>query len=154
MLDVLALATVCCPEVAPTTMRAIVQYESRTNPLAIHINGPVRLSRQPATLSEAVETAHRLTAAHLNFDSGLGQINSENVRRFHASWEEVFKPCSNLALSARILTPCYTRTLPTHHQQQRLAMALSCYNTGNYHDGFNNGYVENVYRTAAHSMRR
>lgn len=147
MLDVIALAFLCCPEVAPETMSAIVLHESRANPYAIHVNGPATLSRQPTSAAEAIEVARRLDAAGLNFDSGLGQVNSANVRKFGASWDQVFSQCGNLRLAARVLKDCYTRA-PGRDPQDRLASALSCYNTGDYTSGFANGYVRAVYAAA------
>jgi len=148
MIDVLALSLLCCPEVAPQTMSAIVSFESRGNPYVIHINGPARLSRQPVTADEAIELAGRLAAAGLNFDAGLGQLNSTTVRQLGASWSEVFRPCRNLQLAARVLIPCYVHAGSDGSEQDRLSRALSCYNTGNYTRGFDNGYVRRVYEAA------
>ena len=152
MLDVLALAALCVPDIAPLTMDAIVRRESRSLPYSIQINGPWHLSRQPATLEEAVEIAERLHARGLNFDSGLGQLNSANVSQLGASWRQVFTPCTNIQLVARILKACFIRARVTEPNAQRaLASALSCYNTGNAVRGFTNGYVQSVYASAAHS---
>jgi len=38
-MNFLALAIVCAPMVAPTTLQAIVKTESNFNPYAINING-------------------------------------------------------------------------------------------------------------------
>ena len=152
MLDVLALAALCVPDVAPLTMAAIVRHESRAQPYAIQINGPWHLSRQPSTLEEAVEISGRLYAKGLNFDSGLAQLNSVNVSRLGASWRQVFTPCTHLQLAARVLKGCFMRQRETEPSAQRaLASALSCYNTGNAVRGFTNGYVRSVYASAAHS---
>lgn len=149
MINLLALALMCVPDVAPETMAAVVRHESDAAVYAIQINGPVRLSRQPATLDEAVDIAQRLQAQGLNFDAGLGQINSHNVSKFGATWAQIFDPCTNLQLSARVLKACYAgAAMPGRNPQQALGMALSCYNTGNYHAGFANGYVARVYAAA------
>ena len=151
MLDIIALSLMCVPEVAPETMAAIVRHESGASAYAININGAFRLTRQPTQLAEAVDIAQRLRARGLNFDAGLGQINSDNVAKFGATWAEVFDPCSNLKLAARVLKGCYTgATAPGRDPQRALAMALSCYNTGNYASGFSNGYVAAVYGAAIH----
>ena len=149
MLDVAAISLLCCPDVAPATMRAIVSYESRNNPFTITLNrAGVRLSRQPASAAEAVDVARRLSAAGINFDSGLAQVNSINVTRYGATWESVFDTCGNLRIAARILGTCYAHTPVTNAPQARLQGALSCYNTGNYTGGFANGYVVHVYHAA------
>lgn len=147
MIDVIALALACTPQVSPYTMSAIVTHESRVNPYVINVNGgAASLSRQPGNAIEAREVAVRLAAAGYNFDSGLTQINSENVRKFGVTWSEVFEPCANLRLGARVLLDCYVGAARMDADKQRaLARALSCYNTGNYHAGFGNGYVARVY---------
>ena len=58
MLDLLALAQECAPNVAPQTMAAIVSVESSKNPYAIGVVGG-RLERQPKSHQEAVATAFR-----------------------------------------------------------------------------------------------
>jgi len=151
MIDVIALSMVCCPEVAPQTMAAIVTYESRGNPFAIHLNGPAHLSRQPATAEEAIEVARRLERAGWSFDAGLGMLNNTTIRHLRASWVEVFTPCRNLQLAARVLIPCYLHAGSESGEQDRIARALSCYNTGTYTLGFDNGYVGRVYQAAPHT---
>ena len=149
MIDVFALAVMCTPNVAPETMQAIVRHESAANPYAINVNGPVTLSRQPQNAAEAIAIAERLAAEGHSFDSGLTQINSVNVRRFGVTWSTVFDPCQNLQLGARVLIDCYARASSSPTEVQRaLAMALSCYNTGNLSAGFDNGYVRRVYHAA------
>jgi type IV secretion system protein VirB1 len=154
MIDVIALAFLCYPQVAPETMSAVVKHESRANPYLIYINGPARLSRQPTSAEEAIEVARRLDAAGLNFDSGVGQINSSNVKKFDASWEEVFNPCGNLRLAERVLVDCYARAGSDGSEQDRLGRALSCYNTGDHKSGFANGYVQRVYAAARSDDKR
>ncbi len=44
----------CAPQVAPVTMMAIVKVESGGNPLALNVNGPQRLARQPGSKAGAV----------------------------------------------------------------------------------------------------
>ena len=150
MIDILALSLACVPDVAPSTMAAVVRHESDASVYAININGAVKLSRQPMNLAEAVDIAQRLQAKGLNFDAGLGQLNSENVVKFGASWQQVFDACVNLQLSARVLKGCYVgATAPGRDARRTLDMALSCYNTGNYSSGFTNGYVAGVYSAAA-----
>ncbi|CEH48928.1 putative lytic transglycosylase protein (fragment) [Xanthomonas citri pv. citri] len=84
-----------------------------------------------------------------NFDSGLGQINSTNVRKFGMAWTEVFEPCANLTAAARVLTECFVRASDGEpNDQAALRNALSCYNTGNFTRGHANGYIGRVERSA------
>jgi type IV secretion system protein VirB1 len=150
--SLLTLVSACAPGIAPQTMHAVVLHESRGAPFAISINGPHRLARQPASAAEAIATAERLHAQGFNFDSGLGQLNSANVARFGASWADVFDPCENVRLAARVLRDCYERSgAHAREPQARLAAALSCYNTGNPRAGYANGYVAAVYAAARRS---
>jgi type IV secretion system protein VirB1 len=147
--DILALAAICIPTVAPATVQAIVKQESAAKPFAINVNGPMKLERQPKTLGEAIATAKELHSRGFNFDVGLGQINIKNLEKYNVTWEEAFDSCGNLRLLARVLWGCYDGALKVSAtEQQALAKAFSCYNTGNYVTGFNNGYVGGIYSQA------
>jgi hypothetical protein len=131
-----ALARQCAPSVHPATLAAVVKTESSFRPYAININGSRQLPRQPANQAEAIATAEYLLANGYNFDSGLGQINSTNVRKFGMAWTEVFEPCANLTAAARVLTECFVRASDGEpNDQAALRNALSCYNTGNFTRG-------------------
>lgn len=149
MLEFLVLAQECAPTVAPQTMAAIVQTESRFNPLAIGVNGGTRLQRQPATKEEAVATAKALIKQGYNIDLGLGQVNSANLPKTGLSVEDAFDPCRNLAVAASILQGNYERARPKHDTEQAaLQAAFSAYNTGSMSRGFKNGYVQKVVANA------
>ena len=136
----------CAPDVAPSTMAAIVSVESRGNPYAIGVNRG-RQVRQPTNAAEAVAVARRLLALGANIDLGLGQINSSNLKWLGLSVEAAFDPCSNLAAAARVLTGNYRRAL-ARGIQSPLGAALSAYNTGSMQRGYRNGYVAKVYRAS------
>lgn len=143
------LAQQCAPSVHPSTLAAVVHTESGFRPYAININGARKLPRQPANSDEAIATAEYLLANGYNFDSGLGQINSANVRKFGMKWADVFEPCANLSAAARVLTECFVRASDGQlDQQTALRNALSCYNTGSFTRGHTNGYVGRVERSA------
>ena len=150
MLDVAvtlsSLLSQCAPQVAPSTLAAIVSVESRGNPYAIGVNRG-RQVRQPTSTAEAVALAKRLLARGANIDLGLGQINSSNLRWLGLSVEAAFDPCSNLAAAARVLTGNYRRAVALGIQAP-LGAALSAYNTGSMQRGYRNGYVAKVYRAA------
>ena len=141
-----ALLSQCAPEVAPSTLAAIVSVESGGNPLAIGVNRGSQV-RQPRTVAEAVATAKSLLARGANIDLGLGQINSNNLRWLGLSVEAAFDPCRNIAAAARVLTGNYRRAVSLGVSSP-LGAALSAYNTGSMHRGYGNGYVAKVYRAS------
>lgn len=145
-LDFPALAAQCAPGVHLDTLSAIVRHESGVNPFAIGINAKgVRLPRQPENKDEAVATANWLKSNGYNFDGGFGQVNVKNLDWLGMSVADLFDPCKNLAGAARVITDCYKRAEGRYTDQQAaLHAALSCYNTGNFRDGFSNGYVLKV----------
>lgn len=140
---ILGLASRCAPNVAPQTVAAIVQTESRGKPFALYVNG----SRQPApqvNAADAVATARRYVAAGYSVDLGLGQINSRNMRKLGLTWETVFDPCTSIAALGQILTQNYQSVANGRHPQAALRLAISLYNTGSTSRGFRNGYVAKV----------
>ena len=140
---IVALASQCAPSVAPETVLAIVQTESRGQPFALNVNG----GRQPARQSNAADAAaiaQRYVAAGYSVDLGLGQINSRNMRWLGLTWETVFDPCTNIASMGQVLTANYNAARPGRDPQSALRVALSMYNTGSQTRGFHNGYVAKV----------
>lgn len=140
---ILGLALQCAPSVAPQTVAAIVQTESRGRPLALYVNG----ARQPPAqlnAADAAATAQRFVAAGYSVDLGLGQINSRNMRKLSLTWETVFDPCANIAALGQILTQNYRAVADGRHPQTALRLAISLYNTGSTSRGFRNGYVAKV----------
>lgn len=145
MIDWLALLPVCAPQVHPETMTRLVKHESGGQPWIIGVNGTPRRRIQPTSKSEAIAAAKALRAAGINFDAGLGQLNSSNIARLGLSFEQVFDPCINLRISAQILQENYARALQrTPSSQAALGFALSAYNTGSFTAGISNGYVSKV----------
>ncbi len=144
-----ALALACAPAVHAHTARALVKVESSFNPWAIGVVGGA-LARQPRQRAEAIATAKALHAAGWNFSVGLGQINVGNFRRLGLTLESAFDPCTNLAAMQAVLGDCFDRAASTHQRAQRtLRQALSCYYSGNFSTGFQQGYVQRVVQTAA-----
>ena len=140
---ILALASQCAPNVAPQTVAAIVQTESRGRPFALNVNGGPQPPAQIDAASAAA-TAQRYTAAGYSVDLGLGQINSRNMRWLGLTWETVFDPCTNIAALGRVLTQNYSAAIAGRDPQTALRVALSLYNTGSSSRGFRNGYVAKV----------
>lgn len=141
-----SLLAQCAPEVAPSTLAAIVSVESGGNAYAIGVN-KWRKVRQPTNAAEAVATAKALLARGANIDLGLSQINSSNLRWLNLSVEAAFDPCQNLAAAARVLANNYRRAVSLGHSSP-LGAALSAYNTGSMQRGYRNGYVAKVYRAS------
>ena len=135
----------CAPNVAPTTMAAIVKTESGGNPLAININGDRKLVRPARSRAEATGWATWLVAHGYSVDLGLTQVNARHLPRLHANVGQMFDPCDNLKAGARILSENYAGASQRYGSgQQALRAAISAYNTGNYRAGFDNGYVAKV----------
>jgi len=97
-----ALLTACAPLVAPVTLAAVVQHESGGHPLAVHDNA-AGMSYRPRSEDEAVALAKGLIAQGHSVDLGLGQINSGNLAWLGQSVETIFKPCTNLAATQKVL---------------------------------------------------
>ena len=138
-----ALASQCAPTVAPATVLAIIQTESRGDPFALNVNGGRQPARQTSA-ADAAATARRYVAAGYSVDLGLGQINSRNMRWLGLTWETVFDPCTNVAALGRVLTANYNSAIAGRDPQSALRVALSMYNTGSQTRGFRNGYVAKV----------
>ena len=98
------LAAACAPGVAPDTLAAIAQTESRLHAFAIGINGPGGGAILATTRQAAIERAHALLRDGRSIDLGLMQINSRNLGWLGLSVEDAFDPCRNLAAGARLLT--------------------------------------------------
>lgn len=142
-MDLLGLAPVCAPAVHHNTLARLVQRESNFQPLAINLNGGLRLQRQPRNLAEAVATARELMRLGIDFDAGLAQINIKNWPSLGLDPVTVFDPCRNLKAAQDVLIDCFRRA-PARDPQAAALKALSCFNTGNHRDGFRNGYVTRV----------
>ena len=143
-MEFLALADQCASFVSPHTLEAIVKTESNFDPLKIGVNGGAKLQRQPVTVEEAVVTAQWLLANGYNIDLGLGQVNSSNLNRVGLSVTEAFDPCKNLKAAGTIFNNSFQAAMQQYPEDQALQVALSAYNTGNYVQGFRNGYVGKV----------
>lgn len=144
--ELAALALACAPNIHPVTLDALIRHESGARQYAIGVNRKGKaLPQQPHDLEAASQAAEKLIAESIDFDAGLGQINVRNWDWLGLSSTTVFDPCRNLAAAQTVLSDCYARALKDHQdQQQALRAALSCYNTGDFHRGFANGYVGKV----------
>ncbi|ARL04295.1 lytic transglycosylase domain-containing protein [Burkholderia pseudomallei] len=150
-----ALIVSCAPLVSPVTMGKLVRVESSGHLFAVSDDGPANLpwrqrkrmlrSFTPSTMPEAVAIARRLHDTGHLFGVGPAQVSSRNFARFGLSIEAALDPCTNLRVGSQILTAFYLdarRTRPD--PAEAVLAAISAYNTGNFVDGFYNGYVNKV----------
>lgn len=93
----------------PILYQAIIHTESRANPLAFGWTDHrgQRHSWSAPTQEDATLFLHRLLQTQRNFDSGLTQINVQNVPRLTKQLGihplQILDPCTNLTMSAIIL---------------------------------------------------
>jgi hypothetical protein len=135
-------------EVAPETIDAVIRVESGGNPLAVNVNGLPRSLRvpKPSNLDEAAQIAEAFIEAGYTVDMGLMQINSRNLGPLGLSVRSVFDPHINMRAGCSILAGNYDRAVGRFGPgQQALLAALSAYNTGNFSDGFRNGYIRRYF---------
>jgi type IV secretion system protein VirB1 len=138
----------CAANIAPATLEAVIQVESRGDPLLLHVNGlGAARPRQPLNAKEAAQLARRYIAQGYSVDLGLMQVNSRNLAALGYTVEQVLDdPCTNIRAGAAVLTADYAAAVRTHGDGQlALQAALSAYNTGDFYRGFGNGYVARYY---------
>jgi type IV secretion system protein VirB1 len=139
----------CAANIAPATLEAVIQVESRGDPLLLHVNGlGAARPRQPLNAKEAALLARRYIAQGYSVDLGLMQVNSRNLAALGYTVEQLLDdPCTNIRAGAAVLTAGYAAAVRTQGDgQPALQDALSAYNTGDFHRGFANGYVARYYR--------
>ena len=117
------LMQTCAPNIAPTTLAAIVRHESGWNPHALH-NNTLKSSIKASSKEEAVAIATKMIKAGQSVDMGLGQINSQHLARYKLSVEQVLEPCTNLKIAQDILLDGWKVS------GGNLIGTLSAYNTG------------------------
>ena len=160
--QMIALIQSCAPQAAPSTMLAVARTESALYPYAISINRPkqvsraaglsnleIQLARQPRSKHEANQGMRWLLRHGITVSVGFLQINTENAGLFHLRPEQLFEPCTNIAVGSALLAQAYAaerRLAP--NDPDALLIALSLYNSGTYDLGFDNGYVASVLRNA------
>jgi type IV secretion system protein VirB1 len=156
------LAARCAPSAAPDTLQAVALTESALHPFALSLNYPatvaayndlnnqeVYLSRQPETLAEGIRWAHWFHSHGYTVSIGLMQINSENAARFGVTVRQLFDPCINVAIGARMLGEIYSTTQHSAKADvSSLMSTFSAYNSGSFTTGLKNGYAATVMRKA------
>lgn len=124
------LITRCAPDVAPSTMEAIVQVESGGNPFAVDDN-TTRQSYYPRDRASAEALARRLMGAGHLVDMGIAQIDSMNFHRLGVNTDTIFDPCTNLRAGSEVLSSDYAFAKRRYGSgQMALRHAIGMYNTG------------------------
>lgn len=141
-----ALALACAPSIDPHTVSALAMEESKGNPFAIGVPPGFRLSQQPVTRGQALFVANALRSRGREFDVGLMQIRTTNLRRMGVSIDSALDPCTSIRTAALILTENYRRAVADGKRSNTEAViaALSAYNTGSFTGGLRNGYVARI----------
>lgn len=155
MIDIPQYIHQCAPQVAQSTMLAIIQTESKGNPLAIGLNNGHKLKYQPLSEIQARNWVLYLEEHGYNFDVGLAQINIKNIHKYGYRAVDVLDPCTNLKLASNVLKKSYFKARSTSaSDNEALVKTISAYNTGNYRSGIYNGYVHKVYANAWHASAK
>ena len=160
--QMIVLLKSCAPHAALNTMLAVATTESDFHPYAISVNRPqqiatsiglnnqaIELARQPNSKLEAILWMRWLLRHHISVSVGLLQVSTENAARFHLNPEQLFDPCTNIAVGANLLAEAYAaqvRAAP--YDPDALLHALSVYNSGTANFGFYNGYVDRILKNA------
>ncbi|NTB05904.1 lytic transglycosylase domain-containing protein [Agrobacterium tumefaciens] len=147
----------CAPRVDAGTMSAIVRTESSGHMFVLSDDGPRGLpwskrkhlirSIYPGTREEAASIARRLISDGHLVGIGLTQVSSQHLPRLGISIEQLLDPCTNVSTGAGILHSLFVQAKGTgnyRNEDEALGAAVSAYNTGNFRDGFLNGYVRKV----------
>jgi type IV secretion system protein VirB1 len=160
--QMMTLIESCAPAAAPSTILAVAITESGLHPNAISVNRPtqiaqaiglansqIQLARQPRSKQEAIQWMRWLRGRGVTVSVGLLQINTENAALFHLRPEQLFEPCTNIAVGSALLAQAYAaRTRIAPNDPDALLYALSVYNSGTFDLGFQNGYVAEVLKNA------
>jgi type IV secretion system protein VirB1 len=137
----------CAANIAPTTLEAVIQVESRGDPLLVYVNGlGAAQPRHAADAKEATALARAYIAQGYSVDLGLTQVNSRNLAALGYTVEQLLDDPCTIRAGGTVLTTDYAAAVRTHGDgQPALQAALSAYNTGDFHRGFANGYVARYY---------
>ena len=146
----LQLAASVAPSIAPETLAAFAQAESRLEPFAIGDNDTGQ-SYRPATAAAAIALATSLLSQRHSLDLGIMQVNSANLARVGLTVATAFDPGQSIRAGAVILADAYQRCRrnETVEEQAALRCTASVYNTGKETAGIANGYQARVWRVAA-----
>jgi type IV secretion system protein VirB1 len=157
--DITRLQSTCLPTAPLSTLRAVIQVESRGNPNAMQIDfpkgllkrwrlaeGTLRLKRQPTNQREALDWLAYFQSYDIFVDLGLMQVSTAEAKRRGISPESLLEPCTNLRIGWQTLEDAYQIEKKTYGPgQEALQHAISRYNTGDPRQGIANGYLARVF---------
>lgn len=146
MIDLSALIDQCVNPRHKVVMEAIVKVESKGNPLVLGLNKGYKLKTQPKDQEQAKAWAEFLEQHDYNFDVGIAQVNITNVHKYGYKAIDMLDPCLNLKIASDIFDKNHQAAMATNNSANALQKAISAYNTGNFINGFKNGYVDKVNR--------
>lgn len=127
----------------PAIIREIIEVESVNNPNAINVNKLLNPDL-PSTLDVTLLAAYvdKKIQAGFSVDVGYMQVNSANFETYDLDTVTAFDPCTNIAVGSEIFMKAYRPAVAFYGKTEKAKQtALSAYNTGTFHRGFNNGYV-------------
>lgn len=126
------LAQSCAPMIAVETLAGIVSLESGFSPFNIRTDSDLPLKTQPASKSEAVQTATELAAQHQDIQLGLSGLRIEDLEKLNMSVSDAFEPCLNLKATATLLKGYYRFAirLGDDEAQAHTSMLQSFYGQG------------------------
>ena len=157
--DIIRLQATCLPTAPLSTLRAVIQVESRGNPNAMQIDfpkgllkrwrlpeGTLRLKRQPTNEREALDWLAYFQSYDIFVDLGLMQVSTAEVKRRGISPESLLEPCTNLRVGWQIFEDAYQIEKKIYGPgQEALQHAIARYNTGDPQQGITNGYLARVF---------
>ncbi|MEY2340982.1 lytic transglycosylase domain-containing protein [Acidithiobacillus sp. IBUN Pt1247-S3] len=124
------LAQHCAPQVAPSTLAAIVQVESGGNPLAMW-NNNTRSMVLLGNPQQAIAYLRQAMAAGQRVDVGLAQVDTENFASYGLNPSNAFNACTNLRAGAKILNADYRKATAAYGPgEAALYHAFEAYNSG------------------------
>ena len=146
-----ALITNCAiDEAPPAIIREIIRKESGDDPIAVNING---VNTGATKIAETKEQAAAIVDLYVeegtSVDIGYMQVNTIHQKEFGVTALELFDPCLNITIGSTIFMRAYNATRSFYGDTDlAVKTALSAYNTGTFHKGFENGYVERYEKPA------
>jgi len=131
-------------------LKNIIAVESVDNPLAINVNKLLNPDL-PESQDESVLAVYvdKKIAEGFSVDVGYMQVNSANFATYDLDTVSAFDACTNIAVGSEIFMKAYRPAVAFYGKTEKAKQsALSAYNTGTFHRGFNNGYVARYDQTA------
>ena len=139
----LLIQTCAVPDTPPAVIEQIITVESNEQQFAINVNSekPVTIT-QPTNLEDAITLTEKYIAQGYTVDIGYMQVNSQHLKKYDVTIGQLFDPCQNIYIGSEIFMHGYTATKAFYGDTPlALETALSAYNTGTFHRGFQNGYT-------------